>query len=456
MPLILIADDEKNIREGLSRALKPAGYKIILAEDGEDAYKKFLVNKVDLVIADIKMPKLSGLDLLTKIEQTEEPCPVIILTGHGSVETAVEAMRLGAFDFLTKPVHLDKLELLVQRAINTKLLENTNRALVVKVKEFEVEKLLLGRSKVMKDLIERVKKVAPSKANIYIYGESGTGKELLCDAIHHVSGEHRPLVKVNCSALAPTLLESELFGHEKGSFTGAENRKIGRFEAANGGTIFLDEISETSKEIQVKLLRVIQEKKIERVGSSETIPVDIRIISASNKELSAEVKAGHFREDLFYRLNVIDMNLPPLRQRRGDIEILARHFFQKYCAENQLPEPEITSSVMSAFENYDWPGNIRELSNVIEKCVVLGGDKITLGDLPEKFRGHVIQEGKIQIPYGMKMDEAEKLIIEETIKYCGGNKSEAAKLLGLGRKTIHRKLSHPEDDLETELDSDET
>ncbi len=447
MQTILIVDDEVNIREGLRRALKPAGYKIILAEDGEDGYKKYLTHKVDLAILDIRMPKLSGLDLLEKINKTEHPCPVIFLTGHGTVETAVDAMRLGAYDFLTKPVNLDKLELIIQRALNQKQLENTNRALVVRVKEFEIEKFILGKSRAIRAVIEKIKKIAPTKSSITILGESGTGKEVVCDAIHHLSMEGKPLVKVNCSSLSPTLLESELFGHEKGAFTSAEGQRIGRFEAASGGTLFLDEISEISKDIQVKLLRVIQERKIERVGSNVSIPVDIRLLVASNKDLAAEVKAGRFREDLFYRLNVIDVVLPPLRERKGDIEILTRHFLEKFSNENNLPEPEITGAVLSALENYSWPGNIRELSNVVEKLVVLSREgKITLSDLPEQIRGQSHTDPFIQIPFGITMEQAELKIIEETIRHCQGNKSEAAKILGIGRKTLHRKIGEDKED----------
>ncbi|MBN8218972.1 MAG: sigma-54-dependent Fis family transcriptional regulator [Spirochaetes bacterium] len=445
MATLLIADDEKNIREGLARALKMQGHKILLAEDGEAAFKHFLTHKTDLAIVDIKMPGLSGLELLARIKATADPCPVIFLTGHGSVETAVEAMRLGAWDFMTKPVNLDKLELLVEHALKDSVLENQNRALVVRVREYEVEKILLGRSKAIRDIIERIKQVAPSKATVYVYGESGTGKELIADALHHFGGGDRPFIKVHCAALTPNLLESELFGHEKGAFTGADARKIGRFEAASGGTLFLDEVSEIPKETQVKLLRVLQERVIERVGSHESIPVDLRLVAASNKPLEEEVKAGRFREDLFYRLNVIDIKVPPLRERRGDIAIMVRHFLDLHSRANQKNEIELTGAALTALENYAWPGNVRELGNLIEKLVVLSTTgKIALGDLPESFRGGASGDAFITIPLGTPMEEVELRVIEETIRWCGGNKSEAAKILGLGRKTVHRKLAEDE------------
>jgi len=442
MTAILIVDDEKNIREGLYKALKPGGFKIYLSENGTDGYQQYLANRIDLAILDIKMHGMDGLTLLKKMQETENCPPVIFLTGHGSVETAVEAMQLGAYDFLTKPVNLDKLELIIARALQQKNLEDTNRTLQDKVIGFETEKIILGRSKAVQDVIEKIKLCARSKANIFIYGESGTGKELVCDAVHYSISTPRPLIKVNCAALSPTLIESELFGHEKGSFTGAQEKKIGRFEAAHGGTIFLDEISEISIETQVKLLRVIQERKIERVGSNIPISVDFRIISASNKNIQEEIRQNRFREDLFYRLNVIDIYIPPLRERRGDIEYLARHFFDEFTAQNEKKDIEISSSVFAAFNKYSWPGNIRELKNVIEKMTVLAkGSKITSSDLPDALRTFRPEDTSIVIPMGTTMEECEKIIINAAVAHCNGNKSEAAKLLGIGRKTLHRKLS---------------
>ena len=439
---ILIVDDEKNIREGLQKALEPSGYKIILASDGKEGLEKFLINKIDLAILDIKMPKINGLEVLQKINDFQTTIPIIFLTGHGNVETAVEAMRLGAYDFLTKPVNLDKLEIIIKRALNLKELEKTNKKLKNQIRDYEVVKNILGKSKQTLKLIETIKKVAPSKANVYIYGESGTGKEEVCNAIHQYTMENKPLIKVNCSALSPTLMESELFGHEKGAFTGAHQLKIGRFEAANGGSLFLDEVSEIPKEVQIKLLRVLQEKKIERIGSNQSVDLNCRIICASNKNLEEEVKKNNFREDLFYRLNVIDINVPPLRERKEDIDLLSKNFFEFFTKENNFDSLEITPQVFSCFQNYSWPGNIRELKNIVEKLVVMNtNNKIAIKDLPVYLRKNNIEKNNIDIPFGISLEEAEKKIIFETIQYFRGNKSNAAKSLKIGRKTLHRKIN---------------
>ncbi len=439
---ILIVDDEKNIREGLQKALEPSGYKIILASDGKEGLEKFLINKIDLAILDIKMPKISGLEVLQKINDFQTAIPIIFLTGHGNVETAVEAMQLGAYDFLTKPVNLDKLEIIIKRALNLKELEKTNKKLKNQIRDYEVVKNILGKSKQTLKLIETIKKVAPSKANVYIYGESGTGKEEVCNAIHQYTMENKPLIKVNCSALSPSLMESELFGHEKGAFTGAHQLKIGRFEAANGGSLFLDEVSEIQKEVQIKLLRVLQEKKIERIGSNQSIDINCRIICASNKNLEEEVKKNNFREDLFYRLNVIDINVPPLRERKEDIELLSKNFFEFFTKENNFDSLEITPQVFSCFQNYSWPGNIRELKNVVEKLVVMNtNNRIAIKDLPVYLRKNNIKKNNIDVPFGISLEEAEKKIIFETIQHFGGNKSNAAKSLKIGRKTLHRKIN---------------
>ena len=442
MPTLLIVDDEKNIREGLKKALKPAGYKIILGEDGDDAERLFMTEKVDLLLLDIRMPGQSGLEVLEKIQKTEQPAPVIFMTGHGSVETAVKAMRLGAYDFMTKPINLDKLEIVIARALKQQHLVEEHQVLSKQAKQFQVEHLLLGRSRAIKQVIEKIELIAPSKANVYIYGESGTGKEVVCEALHFFAMPGKPLVKVNCAALTPSLLESELFGHVKGAFTGAEQTKIGRFEAAHGGTIFLDEISEIPKETQVKLLRVLQEKKIERVGSTEPIEVDIRIVSASNKHLEAEIKKDNFREDLFFRLNVVDITIPPLRERKGDIEYLAKHFFDVYAKENRKVNVHVTNNVFTAFSAYEWPGNVRELKNVIERMVVLSKDNhISHKSLPMPFKSYPRESDGITIPLGIPMEEVERRVILETIRYCQGNKSEAAQMLEIGRRTLQRRLT---------------
>ncbi|XP_060085882.1 regulatory protein AtoC-like [Ylistrum balloti] len=438
MATILIVDDEKNIREGLNQSLMSNGFKTLMANNGQDGLFMIMNESVDLAILDIQMPKTNGIDLFKKIITLEKDIPVIFITGHGSVELAVDAMRLGAYDFITKPINLEKLELIVQRALKQKNIEKENQTLIVKLNAYEMHKSIIGESKAIKHLTGVIERVAPSKANVYICGESGTGKELVCDAIHSISGRNQPLVKVNCAALSPTLLESELFGHVKGAFTGADSHKVGRFEQANHGILFLDEISEVPTNIQVKLLRVLQEKEIERVGSGQPIPLDIRIISASNKDLKKEVEKGNFREDFFYRLNVIDIYVPPLREREKDVILLASHFFKTFCKANKK-HLDVTPQFFSALDNYHWPGNIRQLSNVIEKVVVLNQTgKVTIKDLPAEIKKDIKVKETIEITLGQTLEEIEKKVIDETIRYCNGNKSEAAKVLGIGRKTLYR------------------
>lgn len=438
MATILIVDDEKNIRDGLRQALGDGGYQILVENNGNDGLFAIMNQSIDLAILDIQMAKLNGIELLKKIIKLEKNIPVIFITGHGSVEIAVDAMRLGAYDFMTKPINLEKLELIIQRALKQNKIEKENKNLIIKLNSHEINKTIIGESKAIKNLTRIIKQVAPSKANIHISGESGTGKELVCNAIHSISGSEKPLVKVNCAALSPSLLESEIFGHVKGAFTGADSNKIGRFEQANHGTLFLDEVSEIPLNIQVKLLRVLQEKEIERVGSAQPIALDIRIISASNKDLKQEVAKGNFREDFFFRLNVIDIYVPPLRERDKDIDILAQYFFKNFCQANRK-FLEVTQQFYTALKHYDWPGNIRELSNLIEKIVILNqSGKVTVNDLPDEIKKDFKIKETIEIPLGLSLREIQAKAIEETIRYCKGNKSEAAKLLKIGRKTLYR------------------
>ena len=442
MANILIVDDEQNIRGGLKKALENSTNTVFTAEDGKEGWSIFLKEQIDIAILDIAMPKMTGFELMEKMMKVQNNFPVIFITGHGSIESAVKAMHLGAYDFLTKPINLEKLELIISRALHLNEVQQTNITLSKQVKNFEIDRLIISESKAMSDLKQRISQVAQTKGNVYIYGESGTGKELVCDAIHKIYDEKSPLIKVNCAALSPTLLESELFGHEKGSFTGATEKKIGRFEMAEKGILFLDEVSEIPPFIQVKLLRVLQEKEIERVGMGTPISVDFRLICASNKDLALEVKKERFREDLFYRINVLDIVVPPLRERRNDIYLLAKHFFNKYFTENKKKEVEITPQVFSALSQYDWPGNVRQLSNIIEKTVVFAGNKkkITIADLPEEIKIISENKDKIEIPFGASMEEAKKIITEATLKHCKGNKKEAAELLKIGRKTLYRNL----------------
>lgn len=437
---ILVVDDEKNIREGLQIALEDEGYEVLLAADGAEGIEKALHEDVDLVITDLRMPHLDGKTLLKEVITKTPGVSVIVLTGHGTIETAVEAMRLGAYDFLTKPVDLERLSLLVKRALKGRQLILEHRELEQELEKNRLIKNIVVKSSSMENLLHIVKKVAPSKASILITGESGVGKEVIADTIHSLSDrKDKPIIKVHCAALSESLLESELFGHEKGAFTGAVGTKRGRFELADGGTIFLDEIGEIDQNVQIKLLRVIQEKSFERVGGEKTIHVDVRIIAATNKDLKAEVERGKFREDLFYRLNVVHLDVPPLRERREDIPLLMYSFVKEFANENGKPVLEIEQKAKNALYSYAWPGNIRELKNCIESAVVMSsGNTILFTDLPEAIQGS--KENAIKVPLGITLDDAEKEIILQTLNHFNGNKTKTADVLKIGRKTLHRKL----------------
>ncbi|MDR1575502.1 MAG: sigma-54 dependent transcriptional regulator, partial [Treponema sp.] len=439
---LLIVDDEKNIREGLAASLEMDGYETVCAADGDEGWKRFCRGDIDLVISDLRMPGMGGEELLRRILAETPGLPVIILTGHGTVESAVTAMRDGAYDFLTKPVNLDRLSLLVKRA-----LANREMALRQRQMEEELERRnsfenIIGTSAVMRKVFDTVTRAAPTRASILITGESGVGKELVADAIHELSPRKgKPLIKVHCAALSAGLLESELFGHEKGAFTGAVSRKRGRFELANEGTLFLDEIGEIDQNIQIKLLRVLQEREFERVGGEDTIETDVRIVTATNKELKAEIEKGNFREDLYFRLNVVNIHVPPLRERKDDIPLLAASFLREFAAENAKTIEGFHEKARSRLYAYDWPGNIRELRNCVESAVVMcQGNVITEEDLPPALRA-APEDGWIRIPLGTSLEEAEKIIIRDTISFHKGRKAKAADTLGIGRKTLHRKLT---------------
>lgn len=438
---ILIVDDEKNIREGLGKALEMDGYQVLLSEDGQEAFDRVGEDEVDLVIADLKMPRMSGEELLKRMVETHPTIPVIILTGHGTIESAVNAMRAGAFDFMTKPVNLDRLGLLVKRALSTRELVLQHRQLQEELDKHRNYTNIIGTSSEMKRIFEKVQQVAPTRASVLITGESGVGKELVADAIHNLSGrKDRPLIKVHCAALSESLLESELFGHEKGAFTGAVSRKRGRFELANGGTILLDEIGEISQSVQIKILRVLQEKKFERVGGEETLEVDTRIVSATNRDLKEEIASGQFREDLYYRLNVVNIDVPALRERKDDIPLLASSFVREFAKENNKPVEGIDPKARAALYSYAWPGNVRELRNCIESAVVMSkGTILQLEDLPPNIRESDDRD-VIRIPVGSTLSKAEREVIRNTLLYHKGNKSKTAETLGIGRKTLHRKI----------------
>ncbi len=438
---ILVADDEKNIREGLREALALDGYEVATAADGREALDAVTRGDVDLLITDLKMPRLSGEELLKSVASQFPTMPVIILTGHGTIESAVQAMHDGAYDFLTKPVNLDRLSLLVKRALASRELAVQNRAMQEELERRSGFASIIGRSAEMRQVFEMVRQVAPSRSSVLITGESGSGKEMIAEALHYNSPrKDKPFIKLHCAALTESLLESELFGHEKGAFTGAIARKRGRFELAHLGTLFLDEIGEINQNVQIKLLRVLEEKKFERVGGEETVETDVRLIAATNRDLKEAIAKGTFREDLYYRLNVVNIHIPPLRERKEDIPLLVAAFLREFSQENNRPIEGIDAKARLALYNYSWPGNVRQLRNSIESAVVLSkGTTITLDDLPPNIRGETGTDS-LRLAVGASLADVEKEVIRSTLAREGGNKSRTAEILGIGRKTLHRKI----------------
>ncbi len=444
--VVLIVDDDKNTRDGLQRALQ-RNYKILTAEHGDQALATLGHQKVDIVLSDVRMPGMDGIALLQRALALNPELIVILLTAYGNVETAVEAMKHGAYDFLMKPVNLDHLDLLVQRALRSRDVECENMELRRQLEDkFGLEQII-GTSDAMRAVFETIHQAAPTQATILIQGESGTGKELVAHAIHQLSTRNRgPFVAVHCAALSASLLESELFGHEKGAFTGATGRREGRFERATGGTLFLDEISEIEKNVQVKLLRVLEERAFERVGGNSTVNVDIRLVAATNKNLKQLVSEDKFRDDLYFRLDVVSITLPPLRARRGDIPLLCNHFLKEFSHANGKQFDGITADAMSALTDYDWPGNVRELRNTIEKMVVLSrGTRLTARDIPQEIRSNSSLLSKsdknIGIPAETSLADTERLLIVDALKKNNGNRTKAAEALGISRRTLHRKIN---------------
>ena len=438
---ILIVDDEKNIREGLAEALGLDGFRVKTAADGKAGLASLEEGDVDLLVTDLRMPGLSGSELLEAAASRYPGLPAIVLTGHGTIEDAVRAMRAGAYDFLTKPVNIDHLSLLAKRALDTRELARKNRELEAEVEAQKRTSSIVGSSSAMKRIFELLRRVAPTRASVLVTGESGVGKELVADAIHNLSPRRDgPLVKVHCAALAESLLESELFGHEKGAFTGAQSRRRGRFELAHEGTLFLDEIGEINQNVQIKILRVLQERKFERVGGEETVEVDVRIVAATNRDLKKEIQEGRFREDLYYRLNVVNIEVPPLRDRSDDIPLLAMSFLREFSDENGKRIEGFDNKARQAIYSYSWPGNVRELRNCVESAVVMAsGPLVGIEDLPPGLRSS--GEGRaINVPSGISLAEAERIIIRETLAAFGGNKSRTAETLGIGRKTLYQKI----------------
>ena len=442
---ILVVDDDLAHRTMLKTLIGGWGYNIVEADDGEKAIEAVHQKAFDLILMDIRMVRVSGLEALKEIKKLNPAIPVIIMTAYASVETAVKALKEGAYDYLTKPLDFDELKFTIERAMEHTRLKEENRHLRESLASQFNRQNLIGRSPAMARLMETIAQVAPSEATVLITGESGTGKEMIAGAIHFNSlRKDGPFVKINCAAITETLLESELFGHEKGAFTGADRRKEGKFRQAEGGTLFLDEVSEMSPGMQVKLLRVLQEREITRVGGEEVIKVDVRVIAATNKDLIKEMDAGRFRDDLYYRLNVVTINVPPLRERREDIPLIAQHFLKIFAEKNHKSIKGFTPQVMDRLLKYNWPGNIRELMNAVERGVVLSrSDFLNEGELVLALRDHELPEEASLLKVSkedMPLEEVEKEAIMKTMEMAGGNKSEAARRLGITRRTLHMKL----------------
>jgi len=443
---ILVVDDDAAHRTMLQTLIGEWGYDIIDADDGSTAIEKVKAHPFDLVLMDVRMLKISGIEALEKIKSINPAIPVIIMTAYSSVEIAVEALKKGAYDYLTKPLDFEKLKFTLERAMEHVHLKEENRILKASLgKHFDIQNII-GRSPAMVNLLETVAHVAPSDATVLIAGESGTGKELIAGAIHFNSlRKEGPFIKMNCAAITETLLESELFGHEKGAFTGAERRKEGRFVQADGGSLFLDEVSEMSLTMQVKLLRVLQEREVTRVGGEKVIQMDVRIIAATNRDLKFLIDEGKFREDLFYRLNVISLEIPGLRERGEDIPLLAQHFLDNFATKNRKAIKGFTPKAMDHFIKYDWPGNVRELMNAVERGSVLTqSDYVDVEDLPAVIKpsrqGPEDLRDFNEIYEDMPLDQVERTFILKTLESADGNKSEASRRLGITRKTLHKKL----------------
>jgi len=473
IPSVLIVDDEKHTREGLLLAFED-NYDVSVASSADEAFNLLDAHEFDVIVTDLRMPGKSGLKVIDKALTLPNRPVVIMMTAYGNIDSAVEAMKRGAFDFLTKPVNLEKLEILIQRALKSRTLEVEVKQLHERLdKKFSFEGIV-GHSARLAEVIEKVKLVAPSRATVLIEGETGTGKELIAQAIHQASGRSRaPFLAVHCAALPSTLLESELVGHEKGSFTVANERRVGRFEAADGGTIFLDEIGEVSPSTQVKLLRFLETRAVERIGSQKAVQLDVRLVAATNRNLEQMVAQGTFREDLFFRLNVVRITTPPLRERSDDLPVLLEHFIDEFSKENNVPPLTIEPGALKHLVAYPWPGNIRELRNFAENAVVLRrGGRLTEFDLEPKFRGEVplvpvarpvaaaeanglaapapaplpplpAASGAVagSVPPPLSVEENERRLLRQALMESRGNRTQAAKLMGISRRTLHRKLA---------------
>lgn len=441
-PRILIVDDEPNIRQGLAEALAGQGYEIEQAASGEAALERLGLTSFDLVLVDLVMEGMDGIDLLQEINRLWPQIEVVIITAHGTIETAVKALKEGAYDYLTKPINVKRFRSYVHNILRAQELEEENRRLREQLRTQEEYSQFIGRSEKLLTILEMIDQLAPTDVTLLIEGESGTGKELVANAIHQKSGRgQEPFISVNCGALPRELIGSELFGHEKGAFTGASQQKQGRFELAHSGTLFLDEIAEMDLEAQVTLLRILEEGRFRRVGGTREIEVDVRVIAATNKSLQEQVGEGRFREDLFYRLNVVRMSLPPLRERREDVQLLAQHFLDTFSVKYHKSDLQFTPEMSARFADYHWPGNIRELKNCIERAVILAKDPIIgLDLLPERLQQESSLSDVFGLSAGLSLAEVEKEMIRQTLEHTGGHRKRTAQMLGISERDLYYKL----------------
>jgi len=444
-PTILVVEDDVENRTAMVKVLEGAEYKVLETDNGQQALDIINEETIDILVTDLRLPVLDGVELLKRAKALEQELEVIMITGHGTVEIAVEAIKEGAYDFITKPVKKAQLLRAVEKAAEKQYLSRENRDLRQQLNPNGARRLVYASTE-MRNVARMVEQVASSTATILISGDSGTGKEVIADAIHNASPRRlKPLIKVSCAALPDTLLESELFGYEKGAFTGANARKEGRFELANGGSLFLDEIGEISPSIQVKLLRVLQDGKFERLGGTRTIDADVRILAATNKDLHKEVEEKRFREDLFYRLNVINIRIPSLRERKEDVQLLAMHFLKLYADKNSKPIEGFSEEAMLALTSYDWPGNVRELENAVERAVVFtNGKQIPMSVLPQAVSAFAESQHSLTFKIGTPLRELERQAIDITLHHTRGDKNMAARLLGIATRTIYRHLERQE------------
>jgi two-component system response regulator HydG len=452
VPLILIADDEPGNLESLQKIFTKEGWEVALARSGNEALEVLRRERISVLVTDLMMPGMGGDDLLKAARTVSPDTEVVLITAYGTVEAAVSAMKEGAYDFITKPVKRHAIVKSVRQALEKASLLAENRALRARLAGLgEPGGGLIGSSPAFRAVLDTLRQAAPTSATVLLQGESGTGKELAARMLHDLSPRAEgPFVPINCAAIPETILESELFGYEKGAFTGAAGRKEGRFERAHGGTLFLDEVGEMSPPAQVKLLRVLQDGVVERLGGTAPVQVDVRLVAATNKDLAAEVKAGRFREDLFYRLNVVAVRMPPLRERREDVPLLAGAFLRRIADKNARTVTGFSPEALQALDAYAWPGNVRELEHAVERAVVLSrGEVVEAGDLPEVVRaaapeGGAPAAGTVVIPVGTPMEEVERRVIRETLRHTKGDKTLAAQLLGIAARTIYRKLDRDE------------